>query len=293
MLTILHGSDLHFGKPHDPDAAESFVATAHAVEPDLLVLSGDFTQRAKVQEYREAATYLKRLPDVPRVLTPGNHDVPLYRVWERLFQPLRNYRQWISPDLDQVVRVPGAVVVSLDSTAPRRAIVNGRVGRDQLDFARRAFRGAPSDAVRIVVLHHHLASAPDYQRDRPIPGAGRILDAFLEMGVELVLGGHLHRSYIGNSLDAHPGEERDRGIVIVQCGTTTSRRGRAREVAKNSCNVIRVHKDRLAIVHRMLSREDGAFLPTSVHTFRRWGTPFLSRDPADAERSVPQLQRSP
>src|SRR5690606_38883914 len=125
-----------------PVVGEAFQVSARAVAPDLIVVSGDFTQRAKVHEYQAARAWLDRLPQVPLVVTPGNHDVPVYRVWERLTAPYRNYRSWISPDLDTVTRIPGLVVVALNSTAPLRAIVNGRIDRAQIEFAATAFAQA-------------------------------------------------------------------------------------------------------------------------------------------------------
>lgn len=278
MITVVHGSDLHFGKPHNPEMAEAFLERAEAIDPQLVVLSGDFTQRAKVAEYREAAAYLARLRErlgVPLVVTPGNHDVPLYRVFERLFQPFRNYREHIHRELDTVTRIPGLTVVSLNSAAPHRAIVNGRIRRTQLEFARTAFAEAAPGDLRALVAHHHLAPAPDYQGDSPLPGARSILDALGGMGVELVLGGHLHRAYIGNSLDVHPGADRSRGIIIVQSGTTTSWRGRARERAKNSFNVVRVGEDRVEVDHYMHFQEAEGFVPLSSHGFPRAPTRWL------------------
>ncbi|MSR22212.1 MAG: 3',5'-cyclic-nucleotide phosphodiesterase [Gemmatimonadetes bacterium] len=274
MLTIVHGSDLHFGKPHDQGVALAFLESARQLRPDLIVLSGDFTQRAKVREYQAARDFLRRLPSVPLVVTPGNHDVPLYRVVERLFAPYRNYRAFIRDELDTVTRLPGITVVSLNSSEPYRAIVNGRIGRDQLSFARKTFESAPKGDVKAVVAHHHLAPAPDYEGGHPLPGGGKILETLQEMGVELVMGGHLHRAYIGNSLDVLPGTSRDPGIVIVQSGTTTSRRGRARERARNSFNCIRIDGSCLEVTHYMHFEEAGGFAPLSVHSFprglRRW-----------------------
>lgn len=285
MLTLLHASDLHFGKPHDSGAARALREALDRIAPELLVLSGDFTQRAKDREYREARAWLDTLPpELPVVVTPGNHDVPLYRVWERLFTPFRNYRRWIHPELDTVTRIPGAVVVSLNSAAPRRAITNGRLDRGQLDFARRAFEESEPGEARIVVVHHHLASAPDYERDSPLPRARRILRAFEEMGVELVLAGHLHRAYIGNSLDAVPGEGRERGVVVVQSGTTTSRRGRARERAHQSFNVVRIGAVRMEVLHYMRFDGAGGFVPFSIHVFPRGPTRQLTPDPLGKER---------
>jgi 3',5'-cyclic AMP phosphodiesterase CpdA len=286
-LTIVHASDLHFGKAHDPVAAKAFLAAAHALSPDLIALSGDFTQRAKARESREARAYLAELPPVPRVVTPGNHDVPLYRFFERMFSPYRNYREHISDALDSVTRVAGATVVSLSSAAPHTAIVNGRIRPGQLDFARGAFAETPSGDLRVLVTHHHLAPAPDYEGDKPLPRGREILDALERMGVDLVLGGHLHRAYIGNSLDVYPGIDRDRGIVIVQCGTTTSRRGRARERAKSTFNLIRAGERRLQVTHLMYFEDAGGFAPVSVHDFPRAPHRWFEADRMESTSDAP------
>ena len=122
--------------------------------------------------------------------------------------------------------------------------------------------------LKAIVAHHHLSPAPDYEGDTPLPRASEILEAFEAMGVELVMGGHLHRSYIGSSLDVRPGADPERGVVIVQSGTTTSRRGRARERAKNSFNVIRLGAEQLQVTHYMHFRGAG-FEPVAVHVFPR------------------------
>jgi len=270
-LTLLHASDLHFGKAFDPKAAEALSRFVGQASPDLLVFSGDFTQRAKVQEYEAARAFLDDLPAIPTVVTPGNHDVPLYRVWERLLAPHRNYRTFISEELDTVTRIAGATVVALDSSAPHSAIVNGRLRDPQLRFAARAFQEAEEGDVRILVSHHNLARAPDYEPEQILPGHEKALTRFLEMGVELVLGGHLHRTYISLSVDVFPQDPGARSIPIVHSGTTTSKRGRARERGQNSLNLIRVLSDEIRIVPHLLQRESLAFLPTGVQSVPRKG----------------------
>ena len=132
MLTILHISDLHFGPPYVPHVGETVLRAAQELEPDIIVASGDFTQRAKREQYADARAFLDRLPDVPTVVTPGNHDVPLYRVLERVFRPYDLYREFITESLDAVVRHEQTVIVSLNSTSPLRAITNGRIDDWQL-----------------------------------------------------------------------------------------------------------------------------------------------------------------
>jgi 3',5'-cyclic AMP phosphodiesterase CpdA len=241
----------------------------------VIVISGDLTQRARREQFEAAREFLARLPPVTKVVVPGNHDVPLYRIAERLMQPHKLYREIIAQDLDQVYRVDGAVIVALDSTSPRRAISNGRIHRTQLEFCVRAFRDTPADAARIVVAHHHFAPAPDYERDEVMPKAKRAMNVFADLSVDMILGGHLHRAYIGNSLDIYPGHHRDRGIIIVQCGTTTSRRGRAREREKNSFNMITIGKQVVHVTHYMYFEESDRFESISRHFFPRPGVHWL------------------
>lgn len=291
VLTLLHISDLHFGPYYLPAVGERLQEFAHELGPDVVVVSGDFTQRAKPEQFRAARDYLDRLPRVPRIVTPGNHDVPLYRVRERLFSPYALYREHIADELDAVTRVDGAVFVSLNSTAPLRAIVNGRLHRWQLDFARDAFRAAEPGALRVVVTHHHLAPPPDFEGGDVMPQARRALDLFVEQRVDLILGGHMHRAYIGNSLDVYAGRDRDHGIVLVQSGTSTSRRGRAREREKNTFNVLRLDEQTIRITHYMYFDDAAGFLPTSRHIFFRGGRP-PAPEPSAATEDAADLVRS-
>lgn len=269
MIKLVHASDVHFGKLHDAEALTAFHAFLSRTEPDLLVLSGDFTQRAKIEEYEAARDFLRGLAPLPVVVTPGNHDVPLYRVIERLFRPLRNYQDYISRELDTVTKIPGATVVSVNSTAPHRAIVNGHITDAQLRFASDAFQDAPPDAVRILVTHHNLLRAPDYEPEQILPGHQRFLTAFARMDVDLILGGHLHRGYVGSSLDAFPQRVASRSIVIAHTGTTASRRGRGRERGRNSLNLIRISGEEIVILPHILLRGEGNFHPAGTHSFPR------------------------
>ncbi len=265
MATLLHLSDLHFGTPFRPEVARAVVAMGEELRPDVVVVSGDMTQRAKASEFEQAAEFLK-LFSMPVVVTPGNHDVPFYRFWERFLAPYRNYRRYISRDLNTVTEVAGLLIVTLNSSR-RFTLTNGRIRRSQLDFASRAFEEADESLVRIVVTHHHLAPPPGFERSNVMPFARRALKRFTELEVGLILAGHMHRAYIGNSLDFFPGDLERRGIVIVQCGTTTSSRGRGRERLRNTLNVIRVSDDTIRVAHHAWISDLSRFMPISEHHF--------------------------
>lgn len=265
-MVILHASDLQTGTPFRPRAAEDLVALARTLAPDVVVIAGDLTQRAKAREYRAARSLLDRLAPLPVVVTPGNHDVPLYRVWERLLTPYGNWRRFIAPELDSVTRVRGATVVALNSSAPRRAIVAGRVDAAQVEMARSAFIASGAGDVRVVVTHHHFVRPPGGEGGRPLPGARRLLEAFEAMGVDLILGGHVHQTHMGTSrvLVEGPGP----GVPWVACGTTTSSRGRGPEAGANTLNVVHVDADTVRVEVRR-HREGEGFVAVEERTFAR------------------------
>jgi 3',5'-cyclic AMP phosphodiesterase CpdA len=219
VLNVLHVSDLQCGRPFLPVAADALVRFAHDLGPDAIVVAGDLTQRAKPGEFLAAKALLGRLPTVPLLVTPGNHDVPLYRVWERARAPYRNWRAFVTPELDSTMRVAGATFVALNSSAPHSAIVAGRIRADQLELARLAFESASPDEARVLVTHHHFIPAQDGKGGRPLPGAALLLAAFESMGVDLVLGGHLHQTQVRTSGELLPGGDGP-GIPLIACGTT-------------------------------------------------------------------------
>ena len=274
-MNFLQISDLHFGPFYHPEVGEALLHAAGELDIDVIIASGDYTQRAKEQEFKDARDFLARLPKRPIIVTPGNHDVPLYRVAERVFSPYKLYKQYISEELNTVHRFEHAVVVALNSTAPLRAVVNGRIRDWQLDFAEKAFENTPDGVAKIIVAHHHFAPAPDYEGGQVMPQAKRAVDRFTELKVDMIIGGHLHRAYIGNSLDVYPGKDREHGIIIVQSGTSTSRRGRARETEKNSFNHIRIAEGVIRITHYMYFSDVGGFAPVGRHLFPRAGTHYL------------------
>jgi len=246
-LTVFHASDFQVGAPYLEHAAAAMVRLFETVTPDVVVVSGDLTQRAKASEFALARRVLNAFGgDVPIVLTPGNHDVPLYRFWERLVMPHANWRRFAGTDaLDTVTRVDGATFVALNSSAPRRAIVNGRLGDGQLDFARRAFEESPDGDLRVVVTHHHFVPAPEGEGGSPLPRASGLAGAFSEMEVDAVLGGHVHQLHLRTS--AELGDASPIPVPILATGTATSRRGRGIETGWNSLCVHRFTSEGLTV----------------------------------------------
>jgi len=274
-MKILHLSDLHFGPFFETRVGEAAIAFAKKSAPTITVISGDFTQRAKREQFEQARVFIARLKELcPNVIvTPGNHDIPLYRMPERILAPFALYRELIHPQLDHFQLLPGCAIASLNSVRPYSRLTGGRLAMRQLEACRAFFAQAPDDALKVLTFHHHIYPIPSFAPQQALPNARDILDALTEMKLDLVLTGHIHRSYIGDSLDVYAGKERHRGVLIVSCGTTTSRRGRGPEREKNSLNLIVREAGALRIEHFMFFGEEGAFLPLSEHIFLRHGEP--------------------
>ena len=124
MRTIVHLSDLHFGRL-DVRIIEPLVQRIDSIRPDLVAISGDLTQRARRRQFREARAFLDKL-SFPTLVVPGNHDVPLFNVAERLLDPFRGYRRFVSANLEPAHLDDEVAVVGLNSA---RALITGGRGR--------------------------------------------------------------------------------------------------------------------------------------------------------------------
>src|SRR3569623_1674997 len=156
MARLVHLSDLHFGA-HDERLVEAVEERVDELKPALVVISGDFTQRARTEQLREACQFLERLQHSGHEVlgVPGNHDVPLYDVLRRFLSPLSRYRRFIDDSLCPFVELPGIAVLGIN-TARSLTFKAGRINRDQVAFIRETFARAPSESVRVLVTHHPL-----------------------------------------------------------------------------------------------------------------------------------------
>jgi len=286
--TLMHLSDVHAGPPFDPHLAAQVVREAQALRPDLVILSGDFVQRADIQrQWKTIKAFLTELPE-PRLYVPGNHDVPLFNPFQRLFKPLEVYKRELTAEINPVFTWPGLVVVGGNS-AHGATIDGGKVDKEQLATLERTFKQQPSGTCRVAVLHHHVINPPGAEGRRKIQNADAVVQLFDRCEVDLLLCGHVHISYVGTTLDVLPNLQR--GTIICQSGTTTSRRGKGRERGKNSYNVIEIDEHAIRIGQHLYLDDIGRFACVGEHIFpkRSSGAYLLPREEQviAADRRVP------
>jgi 3',5'-cyclic AMP phosphodiesterase CpdA len=253
MRTIVHVSDLHFGRV-DPALLAPLREAVAAVEPDLVVVSGDLTQRARSSQFRAAAGFLATLPG-PRLVVPGNHDVPLYDVVRRFLAPLARFRRYIEQEQYPYYQDAEIAVIGIN-TARSLTFKGGRINQEQVDEVARRFRGLPEAVTRILVSHHPFDLAADADPSDLVGRAGMAMQAFAGCGVDLFLSGHLHRTRSGNTAARYAID--GFAALVVQAGTATSTRGRGEA---NAFNVIRVGVVEMALESMAWNPDAGRFEP--------------------------------
>ena len=239
MARIAHLSDVHFGA-HDPKIMSATEAWLQQAQPDLVIVSGDLTQRARVQQFRDASAWINRLrvAGMRLLLVPGNHDIPLYDIIRRFGAPLRRYKRYISNDLCPWYEDDEVAILGLN-TARSLTINDGRINHDQMQLLRERFAPVAPDKTRILVTHHPLFAMPIGRGNELSETVGQHEDAVAaacQAGIHIALAGHFHRTYAqaAKKMVADAG-----GALVIQAGTATSTR--LRNAEPQSFNWLHVH----------------------------------------------------
>ncbi len=263
MRTLLHLSDLHFGRVNHA-LVEPMIAIARELAPDLTVISGDFTQRARRLEYKAARAFLARLPE-PRLVVPGNHDIPLWDVVRRFVSPLGRYRRYITADLAPFYRDAEIAVLGIN-TARSLTRKYGRINQEQIAHAGEVFATVDRTLTRVVVTHHPFELPPG-SRHRLVGRSAMAMRGLAAAGVDLILSGHLHLQHTG--LTAQRYQIEGHSALVAQTGTTISTRGRGEA---NSFNCIRIEPAAIEIESYLWEQELGQFCARPSEQFNRTPT---------------------
>ena len=239
MRTLVHLSDLHFGRV-DRELLQPLTDRVRALEPHVVVVSGDLTQRARPDQFREAKAFLDSLPR-PQVVVPGNHDVPLYNVFQRMLTPLSRYKRIISRNLEPEYIDEEVAVVGVN-TARSLVLKDGSINGRQVERVRQRMCGLDDRVVKIVVTHHPFDVPEDHNDAEIVDKAERAMQAFLQCGADLLLSGHLHKTHTTSSGERY--KTAGRIALIVQAGTATSTRARGET---NSFNCLRLTAGEVSI----------------------------------------------
>ena len=232
MSVLLQISDPHFGTEQAP-VVEALTTLSMQQKPDLLVLSGDITQRARPDQFRNARAFVDRL-GAPLLAIPGNHDISLFNLGARLFRPYARHCDAFGDELEPVHSSRDLLVVCVNTTRWYRH-KNGEVSLAQMDRVAGRLAGAGPEQLRIVVVHHPVAVLRAEDVHNRLHGYAAALRRWAAAGGDLVMGGHIHLPYVTALPDLA------RPMWAVQAGTAVS--WRVREGFPNSVNLVRWGRD--------------------------------------------------
>jgi 3',5'-cyclic AMP phosphodiesterase CpdA len=269
MRVVVHLSDIHFGRLN-PNTVKPLADAITRLAPDLLAVSGDLTQRARLTEFHAARDFLEALP-CKRLVVPGNHDVPLYNVFTRFVRPLARYRRAITPDLSPAYRDDEMIVVGVN-TARSLTWGEGRINVRQVEAVVAQLAGAPADLIRIVVTHHPFDLPTGVAETRLLGRARVAMEHLSKAGADLFLAGHLHISHIGHTAERY--RIGGHSALVVQAGTVSTR-SRGEEP---SFNVLRIERPRISVERLVWDAGRGEFAGSGESNFRRAAEGWVKAD---------------
>jgi len=264
MTLLLQISDPHFGTEQPPVVA-ALLRLANTLQPDLVVMSGDITQRARRAQFSAARAFIEPFGATPFVVVPGNHDIPLYNLFARVAHPYANYRRVFGDDLEPVFESADLLVIGVNTTRAYRH-KDGEVSAQQVERVVRRLDHATPRQLRVVVTHQPVVAARADDIRNLLHGREHAIERWSKAGVDLILGGHIHLPYVTPVHVEY--KNLPRQMWAVQAGTSLS--SRVRGTVPNSVNVIDYDASntgaRRAIVARWdFNQASASFEPNMQH----------------------------
>ncbi|NML18850.1 metallophosphoesterase family protein [Azohydromonas caseinilytica] len=245
MSVLLQVSDAHFGA-EIPAVRDALRQLALQERPDVVVWTGDLTQRARREQFSAARRFADSLPGAQTVAMPGNHDIPLYNLVDRLVRPYANYRRAFGTELEPELEREDLLLL-LVKTTRRWRHKHGELSPAQVERVAQRLRQASPRQLRVVATHQPLQPLDACDLGHRLRCPRNALSTWAQAGVDVILGGHTHRPRC-DRVDMGA-----RAIWIVQAGTSISHRVRSEQ--PNSVNVLR-HESAALAAHCCVERWD-------------------------------------
>lgn len=271
MRTIVHLSDLHFGRL-DKSRIGPLLEEIRRINPNVVVISGDFTQRARTSEYRDARDFVQSISQ-PIISIPGNHDVRyLNSPLARFLEPFGRYKRYINPTLEPVY-LDNEIAIAGLNTSRASKIVDGKVSKSQIDKLKNWFKELPKNVIKIVVTHHPLDLPPHWPDRKLAIRAEKAIAGLGEAGVDLYMSGHYHLSFVSRTADRYKID--GYSAITVQAGTLSERRRKdefkpaeEQDQQLQSFNIIEVDHHHIKIKTYLWNITRGGFEQVDEHTFK-------------------------
>lgn len=259
MGVLLQISDPHFGTEQQP-VLDALKSLSRRIAPDVLVVSGDITQRARRAQFAAARAFIEKL-HIPHVIAiPGNHDIPLFNLFARYFYPYSNYAREFGVDLEPVFDDEDALIVCVNTTRPSRH-KDGEVSEQQIQNVAARLSNASKRQLRIVVTHQPVDVIDKHDISNLLHGREIAVREWSNAGVDIILGGHIHLPHVRSLKDRFV--DLPHQAWSIQAGTAVSRR--TRNYVPNSVNVIKTAFPACIVERWDFNAADSSFVQKEFH----------------------------
>ena len=238
MNAVLQISDTHFGTER-PHVVRALLELNRMMAPEVVVLSGDITQRARRSQFAAARQFVDRLEAANVVIVPGNHDIPLFNLFARAFHPYANYTRAFGSDLEPAFESESLLILGVNTTRASRH-KDGEIADEQVARVSARLARASKRQLRIVVTHQPVHVIRDHDISNLLHGHEKAVRSWSAAGADIIMGGHIHLPYVRRLTDRFT--DLSRRIWSVQAGTAVSHRVRSSH--PNSVNVVHYPTDR-------------------------------------------------
>jgi len=255
--TIVHISDPHFGT-EDRQIVNVLLSEINSLSPELVVISGDLTQRALNKQFKKAKDFITKI-NSPKIVIPGNHDIPLYNLFKRYFSSFDKYKRFIYPVKYPEHKTDKLVVVGVNTSTPFRS-QSGRIKEEDIEYLKKYFALIEPTVIKGVVVHHNIIPYSGLKGSSVLGNNEIFLKEMNDLGVNLIFAGHLHKS----TTKSYKNNEENKETILLQAGTCISKRLRHEE---NTFLIIKTDKQSINITSKVYN--GSKFISGDVENYNR------------------------
>ena len=126
------------------------------LQPDVTVICGDITQNGKAQEFYAARDWIRTLSG-PKIITPGNHDTPMFGILQRVFDPFGRFNKIIGPLSEPYYADQHVTILPINTSRGWQLKLDWSLGVVDLDALERLamnMQAIGSTTLNFVMAHH-------------------------------------------------------------------------------------------------------------------------------------------
>lgn len=226
-MKILHVSDIHYRESSENGTLLKKAASQfEQLHPDYILITGDLTRDGREDQFKRVKEFVDSLSFCHVLAIPGNRDAT--RTLTAQADDYKNLEYYLLTHPDPLSLLSEMETSEQNSSKKRQAkffehfesaeffyrdtqiAATGLhstpdITTRQMELASQHFLNGPAHELRIFCAHHSFLPVPT-KKLKPgdtVPRAADILQTLIELHVDLLCCGHIHRSHVWDLSDGH------------------------------------------------------------------------------------------